>query len=198
LGGWTDARLKGFYVKEFDNLEDAQIEAYKYPNLDWSYLVALQSSSYEKLNGIMKEFLGSLDIVHEYEPKQLNAAEAKDIMFNRVKKYGERFTLSYNFNDLITLKIVNPFSKNLREIAKLLQNRPELNLIKQYNKSGVIYMIGETDVNTTYQIILCPSLINHWGKWIQMNNHLPEEVVEESLDDVIKQQEILDSNLILR
>ena len=198
LGGWTDARLQGFKVKEYPNIEEAQIFAFNQPSLDWEYLVSLQKGSYEQLYNEMKRSLNKIDVIHNFSAKLLDAEEAKRIMFKRVKMYGERFRLCYNYNDLITFKIVNPWTRNLNEIEQNLKQNKNLKLLRRYTKSGIIHMIGQTDVNTTYEILLCPTLIDHWSKWIQSNDHLPEKIVDESLLDILNQQELLDAGTVLR
>lgn len=198
LGGWTDERLKGFKVKEYPDLGEAQIVAFNQPSLDWEYLVSLQKGPYEQLYREMQESLSKIDIIHDFSAKLLNSSEAKDIMFKRVKMYGDRFRLCYNYNDLITFKITNPWTSNLEEIEDNLKQNKNLKLIRRYTKNGVIYLIGKTDVNTTYEILLCPTLIDHWSQWIQLNDHLPEDVVQESLKDILKQQAFFDSGIILR
>lgn len=198
LGGWTDARLKGFKVEEYDNLEDAQVVAFNQPSLDWKYLVSLNQEPYNTLYREVKESLREVDMVYDFSGKLLNNREAKDVMFDRVKMYGHRFRLCYNYNDLITFKIVNPWTKNIKEIASHLKLNKNLKLIREYSKNGVMYLIGQTDTNTTYEIILCTSLVDHWTKWVQLNKHLPNDIMRESLSDILDQQERLDSSFILR
>ena len=198
LGGWTDTGLRGFTVKEFTDLSDAENESNDHSTLDWKYLVSLQKSPFDYLHGELLKSLSKTDILHTVEPKLLTSDEAKNVMFERVKIYGDRFRLCYNFNDLITFKITNPWTDNLNNIAEILKLNPNLKLIRQYTNNNVIYLIGQTDNNTTYEILLCPTLIDHWSKWINRNSHLPEEVSTRTFNNTIKQQAYLDSTHILK
>ena len=194
LIAWTDRNQRGFQVKEFNNLEDATVEAYKYPELDWSYLTSLQKSSYEILFKRIKHYLSEIDIVHDFIPKLLGPNEAKNFMFERILNKNDNFVLAYDMNDLISFTIVNPWSRNLKEIAFHLKQYSRLNLTREYNVNGVIHLIGETDVNTTYEIVLYPTLIYHWKKWANLQNN----PTKQSLDGILKQQKILDQSIILR
>jgi len=198
LGGWTDTGLRGFTVKEFADLSGAENESNNHSTLDWKYLVSLQKSPFDYLHGELLKSLGKTDILHTVEPKLLTPDEAKNVMFERVKIHGDRFRLCYNFNDLITFKITNPWTENLNNIAEILKLNPNLKLIRQYTNNNVIYLIGQTDNNTTYEILLCPTLIDHWSKWINRNSHLPEEVSSRTFNNTIKQQAYLDSTHILK
>ena len=115
-------------------------------------------------------------------------------MFERILNKNDNFVLAYDMNDLISFTIVNPWSRNLKEIAFHLKQYSRLNLTREYNVNGVIHLIGETDVNTTYEIVLYPTLIYHWKKWANLQNN----PTKQSLDGILKQQKILDQSIILR
>lgn len=198
LGGWTDTSLRGFKIKEFAELVDAETEALNHSTLDWKYLVSLQKSPFDYLHREILNSLNNTSIIHDFECHVLTPDEAKNVMFERVKIYGDRFRLCYNFNDLITFKITNPWTANLENIAEILKLNHNLKLIRQYTKSNVIYLVGQTDNNTTYEILLCPTLIDHWSKWVKNNNHLTEEIINRTLNNTIKQQTYLDSTHILK
>lgn len=198
LGGWTDTGLRGFKIKEYANFSDAENEALNHSTLDWVYLVSLQKSSFDFLCDEILKSLSKTNILHTVESKLLTPEEAKNVMFDRIKIYGERFRLCYNFNDMITFKITNPWTANLNSIADILKLNPNLKLTRQYTKSNVIYLVGQINSGTTYEILLCPTLIDHWSKWVKNNDHLTEEITNKTFNNTIKQQEYLDSTHILR
>ena len=39
IGNWSDESLRNFYVLQFESLNDAQAEAFKYPDIDWYKIV---------------------------------------------------------------------------------------------------------------------------------------------------------------
>ena len=196
---WRDHHFSSFSVKEFSDINDAYNLAYNQPELDWKYMISLQKGAYEKYYEILHTMMNKLDIIHDFKAKLLNENEAKDCMFDKILNKESDFRLIYDFSNLITFKIINPFYLNLKEIKRYLTNNPYLNLIKTYEKDKIIYFIGETDNGFTYTIMLIPTLINHWIEWAQLNKKkIPLKDIDSSLDDVLKNQKKLDNSLILR
>ena len=50
IGNWEDESLRNYYILQFESLNDAQAEAYNYPDIDW-YRISL--SQIGKLGGIL-------------------------------------------------------------------------------------------------------------------------------------------------
>ena len=101
-------------------------------------------------------------------------------------------------NDIINFKIVNPWSHNLREMEKHLTKQSRLNIFKRSEKNKVIHLIGRTDIGTTYEIMLCPSIINNWIKWKTINQGILNEELVGTLKNIILTQKTIDDNYCLR
>jgi len=193
-GNWTDENFRNYYINEYDNLGDAQIEALKYPNIDWDKLVLSNENNYYDIKKYLKEKLDKLNYVIDFYPRILSGEETKEIFFNRVMYYGKRFTLKYQMNDIICFHIVNPYTSNLEEIGDILCKDYNLHIQKKY-KNHIIQLIGKTSQNITYEICLWPSLIYNWAKWVDNNKKLDVKAIKSSFLDVIDNQKKLDNNV---
>ena len=198
LGNWTDEHLRNYYILEFDNLGDAQCEAFKYPDLDWDKLVLLHQHAFYDIKIIIKEILKSYNFIGEIQPRILSPEELKQNMFDRVMYYGKRFTLKYKMNDIIAFHIINPFTKNLEKVSEYLENDSRLKIIRKFVNNGVIHLIGKTDVGTTYEIGLWPTMISQWARWAEENPQISNENKKYTFMESIKKQEQLDSGFEIR
>ena len=52
---------------------------------------------------------------------------------------------------------------------------------------GVVRMIGKTDIKTTFEIILWPTLVSHWAKWAQTHT-IDDKMLQETLYEILKTQ----------
>ena len=198
LGNWTDEHLRNYYILEFDNLGDAQCEAFKHPDLDWDKLVLLHQNAFYDIKKIIKEILKSHNFIGEIQPRILSPEELKQNMFDRVMYYGKRFTLKYKMNDIIAFHIINPFTKNLEKVSEYLENDSRLKIIRKFVNNGVIHLIGKTDVGTTYEIGLWPTMIAQWARWAEENPQISNENKKYTFMESIKKQEQLDSGFEIR
>lgn len=198
LGNWKDGNLRSYNIREYTNMEDAMAEAYNHPELSWYKLIEFHKDIYAKLYKIIKSELYHHDFIVELEPKISTPEELKEIMFDRVMSFGKRFRLSYNLNDIIGYHIINPWSINLKEIYNILRNNALLRIVRYENESGIIRMIGETDIGTNYEIVLWPTLVAHWARWINKNNNISQLAITESLKDILKTQEKIDESINIR
>jgi hypothetical protein len=198
LGNWTDEHLRNYYVLEFDNLGDAQCEAFKHPDLDWSKLVLLHQNSFYDLTKLIKNVLSNHQFIGDLQPRILMPEELKNIMFDRILYFGKRFTLKYKMNDIIAFNIINPFSKNLNEVCVYLENDSRLKIFRKFINNGVIHLIGKTDIGTTYEITLWPTIVYQWAKWADVNQQVSNENKKYSFLEAIKKQEQLDNGFEIR
>lgn len=197
LGNWDDANLRNFKILEFDSLNDAMGEAFKYPDIDWNKLVSIHMDAYQYLVAFVKGILDKHKWLVEYDTQLANPTEIKNMMFERVLHMGNRFTLLYHCNDVISINIINPWTQNIQDIAKILQNTYDLRIIKKYTSPHIIHLIGKTDMGTTYEIKLWPSVIFNWAKWIAQHNP-PRETANKVLNDAIETQNKIDSTNVIR
>lgn len=198
LGNWTDEHLRNYYILEFDNLGDAQAEAFKHPDIDWERLVLVHQNSFYDLKKIIKEVLNSHKFIGEMQPRIFTPRELKNTIFDRVMFYGKRFTLKYNLNDVIAFHIVNPFTKNNMEISKYLETESRLRISRKFVNNGVIHLIGKTDVGTTFEIGIWPTMISQWARWADENPNISNETKKSAFIEAVKKQEKLDSGFEFR
>jgi hypothetical protein len=179
-------------------LEDALDEAYNYPDLDWARLSAFHKDIYVDLYKKIKFELDSSNFIYDFEPVLLSGEKIKEFIFNRVENYGEQFTLFNNLNDVVSYHIINPWTKNLKEMAKLLSKNKCLRIVLQDESNGIIKLIGETDISTNYEIVLWPTILSQWSKWVTANSNVPEKTKMLALKDAQKNQQSVDSNVEIR
>lgn len=197
LGNWTDENFRNFEVLGFDTLRDAMGEAFQHPDIDWNKLVSVNYDAFQFLSVYIKNILDKKKYIIEYDPQFVNPSDLKNIMFKRVIRLGERYTLLYEANDVISINIINPWTKNLKEISALLKSVQRLKIIKEYQSPGVIHLIGVTDMGTTYEIRLWTTLMAQWAKWVTINNYNPMKM-KSVLDEIMKKQKIIDSEVIIK
>lgn len=198
LGNWSDDHLQNYSIKNFQDKDDAFEEAFNYPPIDWEKMVLFHKDIYVKLHKIIRQDIEASNFIVELEPKILTGDQLKDIMFDRVMIYGKRFRLDYNLNDIFGYHIINPWSKNLIEIKKKLESNANLRIVRTETSSGVIRLIGETDIGTNYEIVLWPTLIAHWARWVSKNPNLVDSVKKTSLKDMLESQLQIEKNASLR
>lgn len=177
---------------------DAQCEAFKHPDIDWQKLVLLHQNSYRDLKTIVRDILNNHHFIGEYQPRIFTAEELKDTMFNRVMYFGKRFTLKYKMNDIIAFHIINPFTKNLEEFSKYLEADERLRIKRKFVNNGVIHLIGLTDVGTTFEIGLWPTMISQWARWVEENPQISNENRKYTFTEALKNQEKLDNSFEIR
>lgn len=150
-GNWDDDNLSGYYIKKFNNLEDAKTIAIKYPNLDWYNMVLMYKYEYYQKKRVLEEYIDQNTIL---ESKLLTPDEAKELMFDRVEKLHNNFRLSKNFNDILSFTIINQNMNFLLSLKKLLPFDIRLKIIKVLSSKTSFILVGKTDLGTTYQILL--------------------------------------------
>lgn len=197
LGNWEDKNLRGFHIREFDTLQDAIDLAFKYPSIDWNKIVSLHKDAYHIIVNSIKNNLRDGKFIIELDSKLMSPIEIKETMFRRVYFHGERYNLFYNANDVICINIINPWTKNLIEIANLLKNIPELRIVNLYKTKTHLCLVGVTDVGTTYEIRLWTTLMAHWTRWILINNLNPNHYIK-LLNQKIEEQYRIDNGDAIR
>lgn len=198
FGGWTDEHLTNYYILEYDTLGAAQCKAFELPDIDWRVMVLNYKYAYHDIKDLIRNVLDRERFIVDFEPKFMTPEEVKNIMFDRIMNYGKRFTLVYHMNDIIHYHITNPWTKNCFEIAEKLINEPSLRIIKKIIHKGTILLVGKTNLGTTYEIVIWPTLIAQWAKWSQENKHLPKNIIEDHLTKSIKMQNNVDNGAVIR
>ena len=193
-----DNYLCNYKVIEFNTLSDANVEAFKHPDIDWEKLVLLHQNAFVDIQKKIKTELSNCKFIVDFEAKMMSPLTLKNTIFDRVMRYGERFNLSYQMNDVISFHIVNPWKKNLEEIAMRLEQICDLRLLKKITVHGVINLIGETPLGTTYEICLWPVLVSQWAKWIKLHDINNEKLKESTLKQCLQVQKVIDGSIVLR
>lgn len=198
LGGWTDENLRNFYIKEYSTLNDAQSEAFNHPDIDWMKMVLMYKSSYHELKNQIQNNLKKHNFVCDFIPQYMEPEQVKNSVFNRVMLHQDRFRLVYHMNDIISFNIINPWSKNIYEIADKLSKDKNLKIIKSIESYGMIHLIGKTDLGTTYEIGIWTTLLSNWARWKEMNSNVSNEIKKKTYNEIIKKQKELDTGINLR
>jgi len=198
MGNWTDDKLRNYRIEEFSNEEDALAEAYEHPDINWESIIMYHKEVYMHLYKLIKSELEENEFIVEFEPKMMTAEELKNKMFDRVMQFGDRFSLTYNLNDVIGFHIINPWGKNLREIYRVLKANRRLRIVRHEQKSGIIRMIGETDVGSAYEIVLWPTLIAQWARWVEKHPELPNKSKDAAFRDIVRAQQQIEKTVNIR
>ena len=194
LGNWTDAHLKNYRIDTFNSWEEAIEKAYQFPDINWDQMVLWHKDIFSKLYGIIKYEININNFNVEFEPKLLNSYQLKDVMFNRIMIFGERFRLGYHMNDIISFHIINPFTSNLEELAEIFSVNQALRIVYKTNDKGIIRLVGKTDIGTFYEIVLWPTIISHWAKWAYANPNVPEIIKVKQLEKTVEKQRKMDNS----
>ena len=198
IDNWQDENLLHFYIKEYEFQSDAMYEALNYPDIDWFKLVTIHREHYNMYKNIVKEIIDKNKMVVEFVHKLIDPLILKHMVFDKVMQNDPE--LKYGLNEIISFKIINPWSKNLNQFAKIFTNYRELHIAEQHSSNGKIILNGKTNIGTTYEIILLPTLINHLEQWIQTNKHDTNMgmILKKIYPQMIKIQEEFDKTQILR
>src|SRR3989304_6180205 len=60
VGNWEDENLRNYYVLSFESLNDAQAEAFKYPDIDWHRLVIYHQHIFQRLDGQIRGLISTM------------------------------------------------------------------------------------------------------------------------------------------
>jgi hypothetical protein len=196
LGNWVDENLSGFKVEIYNSWEDAMDRSYQFPDIIWDQLTLYHKDIFAKLYQIIKYEIQVNNFNVNVLPKLLNPYQTKELMFNRVMSFGERFRLGYHMNDIISFHITCPFSSHLEELSEIFSINQALRILYKTNDEGIIRLVGQTDLGTSYEIVLWPTMIAEWGKWAEKNSHIPNELKLKKLKEARKKQDIIDKKTI--
>lgn len=207
MGSWTDEAMMGFEVHEYTTYNEAECDVDDLPDINWDQLVEYHKDAYIFLKDHIQKILAKIGIATNFKSLFMTPEQAKNAMFDRVIKGQEMikersdtsgFRTVFNLNDIISFSIINPWSKNLQEIELILMRIPGLRLFSRLEKNNIIHLIGRTDIGTTYEIVLMPSVLANWMDWRDLNKHLPQTQHLSTLKNCIRTQKIIDTTPLLR
>jgi hypothetical protein len=204
-GNWDDDDYRNFYIMEFKSLNDAQCEAFEHPDIDWYRLVLNHKEIYIRLLNQIGDLVASNTVNFEFIPHLMAPLEVKNMVLNRVMNNGERFNLKYGLSDIISFTIISPWSKNLFNIANVIENykehffRDDLRIREKIiHDNVIIFLYGYTELGTVYVIKLIPSLIYGWMKWADNNLQADPTLINNLYNKYLKKQKYIDSSDILK
>lgn len=198
IGFWIDEHINNYCIEEFETLNDAQAKAFQMPDIEWVKIVIMYKNAYHDLKKIIKQELDKNEFIVDFDSTFMDPTMAKNAMFNRVMNLGKRFTLVNDMNDIISYNIINPWTKNINEIASILSKNNKLKIFKKYINNGIIHLIGQTDFGTTYEIVIWPTLLSNWAKWVEKHPSLSIEIKKNTFIKMVEMQKYIDSADIIR
>lgn len=205
IGNWEDESFRNFYVLQFETLNDAQAEALKYPDIDWYKICLNHKYIFERLKKTIKDILDENNFSVDFRATLMDPETFKNTMFDRVVRGGERFNLRYGMSDIINFTIINPWSNNLHNISKQIENyraylfRDDLRLRhKKIVDANIICLYGITEFSTVYEIKLVPTLLHQWGEWYNKVGYMNQDTANQLWNKFLKQQKALDNGTILK
>jgi hypothetical protein len=203
IGNWTDENLRNYHVINYKSKNDAEFNALKYPDIDWNRIIINHEEIYYRLRSTIKSILDQYSYDVEYNPMFMSSYQLKNSMFDRVINGGDRFNLRYYQSDIINIVIVNPWFKILESISNVLEKyRDHLysDVLRIRDKkivdNKIIILYGVTELGTTYQIKLIPSILNQWSNWMNKYNNVVKG--EELYRKMLYTQSIIDSTPAIR
>lgn len=199
LGSWTDVGLSGFDVKKFDNYVDAENDALQYPDINWKQLIDYHRDNYDNLKSIILDLINKLRFVVIFSARLMTHSELKNTTFDRILHERDNidFRLVYDLNDIICFKITNPWYDNLLELEKFLVKHNELRIFDRSEKGKIIHLTGRTTIGTTYEIVLCPDLINNLLEWRKKNDINTKKMIKYH-SNILQTQNVIDKSFRIR
>lgn len=185
IGNWTDPSFNGFNIITFNNYQDAFKEAMKYQNIDWDRLYLSHTEIYKRLHKLLVEILNDSYLDADVQPKLMKSYQIKNAFMDRV---NPKFTLYHDMNDIISFTIYTKYTDDVFNISAFIERfkfRYNNDVLRIRNKhiidDHIIMLIGVTEQQTTYKILIMPTLF--YGKNLGS---------KDIYDKLQKQQDIID------
>jgi hypothetical protein len=207
LGSWTDEGLMRFEVKEFNTYTEAECVAMEHPDINWDQLVDYHKDQYIELKDHINAIIKNTSMATQFKAQLLTPEQTKNKMFDRVikgqqllqsKNSTSGYRINFEMNDIISFLITNPWTKNLREMESHLLRDDRLNIFNIIRKNSVVHLVGRTDLGTSYEIVLVPTLLDNWMDWRNINYNLPIARQLSELKNCINTQKLMDNTPVLR
>lgn len=166
MGNWEDSEFTGFDIIEFDDKQEAQCEAFKYPDINWNRLIINHGEIFLRLRKELTEITKNIGRNISIKSKIMTSSELKNNVFDRVLKNPRNFTFRDGLSDIISFTISALKTSDVHDIANMITNyrnhlhRDDLRIMeKKVHDNIVIYLYGTTEIGTIYQIRILPTLI---------------------------------------
>jgi hypothetical protein len=161
----SEYSITKMYLEEYESKEEAMIKSLDLPDLNWGNIVNYHKFEFKRLKDLIYNTIEDIGIYMEFIPILKSSIKLKKTVFDRINYYKNTFHPNKHVNDIIVFNIINPFTKNLKNVMPLLTRNKELNLDKSFTKDKkIISLVGTTKNNTRYTINLYPSVMYNWLK----------------------------------
>jgi len=119
-------------------------------------LIDKHQSDYNTLNNTIQNII--TEIKDKYVVWFQSRLKSVDSLYEKI--HVRNISIE-KINDIIGFRIIYPWTKQLYEIADILQNDKYLNIQSRiiYEDGKVIYLYGKTSIDTIYEIQLWPTII---------------------------------------
>lgn len=198
LNSWSEAHLKTYIVKTYDNMDSALEEAFKYPNISWDTLVLMHKDQFIELKNLVETVIEENKMICDITPMLMTPKQVKYMMFDRILRGGIVFKLSWLMNNVFGYHIINPYYENLKELASKLKNIPELRIKKIYESNKVIRLVGRTNLETDYEIVLWTTTMAQFARWLILHPDVETTTMDSMLNEAIEQQNQIDEKYLIR
>lgn len=199
MGSFDDADIRNFSVVTFQTLQDAQVEALNYPDINWERIVRNHQFIYQRLHDLIRTIVQDAGVNVDIDGQLMNPVELKNLMFNRAIN-GHAKSRSAP-NNIISFRVSNPWSANLVRVIELLLSykghgyRDDLRIREQEAFDKKIFILtGATEAGTMYEIKLIPTLLKFWADW-DINRVQPDGGIYAK---ILQEQEVIDKGPVLR
>tara|TARA_B100002019_G_C21099347_1_gene512700 strand:- start:64 stop:723 length:660 start_codon:yes stop_codon:yes gene_type:complete len=161
----SEYSITKMYIENYESKEEAMIRTLDLPDLNWGNIVNYHKFEFKRLKDLIFKTIEDTSVYMEFVPILKSPKKLKKEVFDRISYYKNIFHPNKHINDIIVFNIINPFTKNLKNIIPLLTRNKDLNLEKSFTKDKIIIsLVGTTKNNTPYTINLYPSVMYNWLK----------------------------------
>lgn len=203
IGRWTDPYPHNFSVEYYDTMEEAQIRSFDLPEINWVRFVEIHEQEYIRIKALIQNIITKNRLIFDIKPLLKDPEILKNNFFDSVIKSqneGNDFKMKDNLYDVINIRLINPWTDNLKEMEKILSTERELNLKGRYAvKNKIIHLRGITNIDTPYEIQLWTPILFNWYEWKQKNIHRMNQkgissIIMRKFDKCIQIQNLIDSS----
>ena len=194
------SNLPSMTIEVFDNIDDAQVEAFSMPDINWAMLIKDHQSELERLKKLVNKSIKTRDIKIELKARLKSPGSLKNKVFNEVLSYRNRLATDI-IDDIVGIRIVNPWTKNLVDLAEALEKTPDLKIFEKSmdKKEKILTLHGRTILGTVYEIQLMSPLMEQWYNWkVTVQNHSGlKDAVDQIYQKMVSQQEVIDKQPVM-
>ena len=200
LGTWNTSSSENIFLKTFDNYSDAEFEAEKDPDINWTQLVDFHKDSFYDIKQKLSSALKHFEMTVNLKATLLSPEKLKNAIFERTsnKSFGKILGSICETNCVFFFRITNPWYENIVATAKYLINIPELRIFQHKTENKIISLIGRTDIGTIYEILIMPDLLSHLMDWLLLHEIKDFSTIEKYIKKILQIQNNVDNSFVLK